>query len=44
MGNNEAKVGEWSDGKRLKWFDQPEVDKLKIKGLLPVTTDFKLLP
>lgn len=27
-------MGEWQEGKRIKWFDEQEVDRLKAKGLL----------
>jgi hypothetical protein len=26
------KIGEWSEGKRIKWFDQTEIEQLKADG------------
>jgi hypothetical protein len=28
----EMKVGEWTEGKRIKWFDAAEIEQLKAEG------------
>lgn len=38
----EVKVGEWNQGKRVKWFDAKEIEALKEEGKLS-ESDFKLL-
>lgn len=42
MNQDEAKVGEWHEGKRVKWYNEEEIEKLKLKGVL-LTVEFKLL-
>ena len=32
VATGELKVGEWLDGKRMKWYDEAEVEKLKQEG------------
>jgi hypothetical protein len=32
LANGEVKVGEWNEGKRVKWFEQKEIDQLKEEG------------
>lgn len=29
LSTGELKVGEWLEGKRMKWFDEAEIEKLK---------------
>ncbi len=34
MSPKEVKVGEWQEGKRIKWFQESEIERLKQKNLL----------
>jgi hypothetical protein len=29
LATGELKVGEWLDGKRMKWYEEAEIEKLK---------------
>ena len=35
LANREVKVGEWNEGKRIKWYDDKEIDQLKTEGKIP---------
>jgi hypothetical protein len=32
VANGDVKVGEWNEGKRLKWFEQEEIKQLVQEG------------